>query len=98
MSPLCGQKAALALLDRQELKEKTLQNQEAEQLCSRVRKKLDHMLTRDRQLIQKTNTDVWTAKRLQVSGCLFYLMQKSVKVFLQVRRGSSDPPVSPPRL
>lgn len=71
MSPLCGQKAALVLEDEEKLREKTRPNQEAEQLCSRVREKLDRVLARDQQLIQMTNKDMRTAKRLQVSGSLF---------------------------
>ncbi len=104
MSPLCGQKAALVLEDKDKLREKTLQNQEAELFCSKIREKLDRVLARDQQFIKMTNADVRAVKRLQVSGSLFkdsilrqsrscanFLMQKSVKVFLQVRRGSSDP-------
>ncbi|XP_076604456.1 dynein regulatory complex subunit 2 [Chaetodon auriga] len=54
-----------ALSDQETLKEKTLQRQEAEQLCSKDSKELDRLLSTKQRFIQMTNEHMRKVERLQ---------------------------------
>ncbi|XP_045918104.1 dynein regulatory complex subunit 2 [Micropterus dolomieu] len=58
-------KAALDLEDMDKLKQKTLQHQEAVQICSKETKALDILLSKHQQFIQMADADMKKAKRLQ---------------------------------
>ncbi|XP_038584088.1 dynein regulatory complex subunit 2 isoform X1 [Micropterus salmoides] len=58
-------KAALDLEDMDKLKQKTLQHQEAVQMCSKETKALDILLSKHQQFLQMADADMKKAKRLQ---------------------------------
>ncbi|TDG98532.1 hypothetical protein EPR50_G00201180 [Perca flavescens] len=58
-------KAALLLENKGTLREKLLQNQEAEQLCSAETQQLSLLLFRTQDLVEKTNADMRKVKTLQ---------------------------------
>lgn len=51
-------------------KEETLQKQEDEKLCSEEVKTLEQLLSKNKQLIERTDAEMKRAKKLQVSGSL----------------------------
>lgn len=64
---LCGQRAALVVEDKGKLKEKALENQEAQQLFDKEAKELDSLLSRNNNYMKTAEMAEKAVKELQVS-------------------------------